>query len=135
MSQVSDSFLAAVRTLTADGSSKERLAHAYSEHLEAVRADDLPDSLRPRFEHLQAAMASVRPNARETAVQVSVRKMSQAEASRHVRTIVGIFSDLLRAATTSSETTAEPRETGKPAGAPYARIEKGRRVPRFLSNS
>ena len=82
MRPVPDRFFAAVRALTADEPAKQRLITAYVDHLETLHADDVPESIRPRFESLRKAMNSVAPTERETAVQVSVRKMSPADAQQ-----------------------------------------------------
>jgi hypothetical protein len=127
MCQVSDRFFYAVRTLTGDGSLKERLVKAYVEQLEALRPDDVPETIRPRFELLREAITAVPATPRETSVQVSVRKMSQSDALRYTRSIVAMFAELVRVketgerlgavdikAVTGSGSTAKPRSPRPP---------------------
>ena len=106
MCHVADKFYAAVRTLTADAPLKQRLISAYVDHLETLSADDLPEVLRTRFGALRQAMHAVPPTERETAVQVSVRKMSPSEAARLTRSILGMFAEQLRVKTTGERITA-----------------------------
>ena len=100
MCHVADKFYAAVRTLTTGEPVKQRLIRAYVEHLEALPEDALPEAIRPRFEALRQAMTAVAPTEKETAVQVSVRKMSATEATRLVHSIVGMFAGLVRVKST-----------------------------------
>ena len=135
MCQVADRFFAAVRTLTSDEPVKQRLVAAYVEHLATVQADDLPEAIRPRFELLRQAMHSQPPSEKETAVQVSVRKMSQADAGRYTRSILAMFAELVRVKATGERlATGEP---GAKASAP-ARITSRSlggnvQLPAFLS--
>jgi hypothetical protein len=109
MCQVADRFFAAVRTLTSDEPLKQRLVAAYVDHLAAVSGDDLPEAIRPRFELLRQAMQSQPASEKETAVQVSVRKMSQADAGRYTRSILAMFAELVRV-----KATGERLATGEP---------------------
>jgi hypothetical protein len=111
MCQVADRFFAAVRTLTSDEPLKQRLVAAYVDHLAAVSGDDLPEAIRPRFELLRQAMQSQPASEKETAVQVSVRKMSQADAGRYTRSILAMFAELVRV-----KATGERLATGEPGG-------------------
>jgi hypothetical protein len=109
MCQVADRFFAAVRTLTSDDPVKQRLVTAYVEHLASVQGDELPEAIRPRFELLRQAMTSQPGSEKETAVQVSVRKMSQADAGRYVRSVLAMFAELVRV-----KATGERLATGEP---------------------
>lgn len=113
MCQVADRFFAAVRTLTSDEPVKQRLVTAYVEQLAAVQADDLPEAIRPRFELLRQALNSQPASEKETAVQVSVRKMSQADAGRYTRSILAMFAELVRV-----KATGERLATGEPGAKP-----------------
>ena len=129
MCHVADRFYAAVRTLTADGPVKKRLICAYVDHLEALAEDDVPQAIQPRFEALRKAMTAVPPTEKETAVQVSVRKMSQAEAGRLSRSILAIFAELVRV-----KTTGERLESGGVNRTPaFNRVDVSVRVPSFLA--
>lgn len=129
MCHVTDKFYAAVRTLTTDGPVKQRLICAYVDHLEALAEDDVPEAIQPRFEALRQAMTAVPPTEKETAVQVSVRKMSQAEAGRFSRSILAIFAELVRV-----RSTGERLNNGTGAKAPaFNRLDTSVRVPTFLA--
>jgi len=129
MCHVADKFYAAVRTLTADAPAKQRLINAYVDHLEALADDDVPQAVQPRFEALRQAMTAVPPTEKETAVQVSVRKMSQAEAGRLSRSILAIFAELVRV-----KSTGERLESGGVTKAPvFNRVDANLRVPSFLA--
>ena len=106
MCHVADKFYSAVRTLTTDAPLKQRLISAYVDHLETLSVDDLPEALRTRFEGLRAAMHAVSPTDKETAVQVSVRKMSPIEAGRLTRSILAMFAEQLRVKTTGERINA-----------------------------
>ena len=129
MCHVADKFYAAVRTLTTDGPVKQRLISAYVDHLEALAEDDVPEAIQPRFEALRQAMTAVPPTEKETAVQVSVRKMSQAEAARFTRSILAMFAELVRV-----KSTGERLNSGDVAKAPaFNRVDASVRVPSFLA--
>jgi hypothetical protein len=129
MCHVADKFYAAVRTLTTDAPVKQRLICAYVEHLEALAEEDVPQAIQPRFEALRKAMTAVPPTEKETAVQVSVRKMSQAEAGRFSRSILAIFAELVRV-----KSTGERLESGGVARTPaFNRVDTSTRVPGLLA--
>jgi hypothetical protein len=96
MCDVADAFFSAVRTLSSDAPLKERLVVAWVDSLATLHADDLPEAIRPRFELLRAAVTSARANEKESAVEVSVRKMSPADASRCASGILAMFAELVR---------------------------------------
>jgi hypothetical protein len=96
MSHLAERFEAAVVQLTADGSLKQRLSRAYSEHLEGLQAQELPQSIAPVYADLHAALHRVPPLGNETRARASVRKMSSADAARHAAAIVSMYGDLLR---------------------------------------
>jgi len=129
MCHVADKFYAAVRTLTTDAPVKQRLICAYVDHLESLAEDDVPEAIQPRFAALRQAMTAVPPTEKETAVQVSVRKMSPAEAGRFTRSILAMFAELVRV-----KATGERLNSGDGVKAPvYNRLESGIRVPSFLA--
>jgi hypothetical protein len=116
MRQLSDKLYSAVRALAGEGPVKARLASAYEENLEILPEEDIPASIRPRFERLRQAMHAVKPTNVESPVTASVRKMSSAEATRHANQIVAMYSELTQVkatdkrariiATTESESVA-----------------------------
>jgi len=129
MCHVADKFYAAVRTLATDGPVKQRLISAYVGHLEALAENDVPEAIRPRFEALRSAMTAVAPTEKETGVQISVRKMSQADAGRFTRSILAMFADLVRV-----KSTGERLSTGENTRYPaFSRANNGVRVPTFLA--
>lgn len=131
MRPVPDRFFAAVRALTADVPAKQRLITAYVDHLETLHPEDIPESIRPRFESLRKAMNSVPPTERETAVQVSVRKMSPADAGRYTLSILVMFAELVRVRNTNERLNSSD---ATPTGA-FARTGNNIRVPSFLARS
>ena len=131
MCQFADKLYAAVRTLAGEGTLKQRLVAAYVEHLEPLPVELAPDGIQPRLEALRQAMSAVPPTEKETAVQVAVRKMSQAEAARHTRSILLMFAELVRV-----KSTGERVATGdnlRPGA--FTRVSAALRVPTFLSRS
>jgi hypothetical protein len=131
MRPVPDRFFAAVRALTAEQPPKQRLITAYVEHLETLHPDDIPESIRPRFEALRKAMNSVPPTERETSVQVSVRKMAPNEASRYTLSILVMFAELVRVKNSGERlNNSDGPQTGI-----FARTGNNIRVPTFLARS
>ena len=129
MCHVADKFYAAVRTLIADEPVKQRLIRAYVDHLEMLADHDVPEAVRPRFEALRKAMTVAMPTEKETAVQVTVRKMSMADASRCARSIPAMFAELVRV-----KNTGERLNSGDLSRVPdSARLNGGTRVPAFLA--
>ena len=96
MCQISDRFFSAVRTLSGDGPIKQRLVSAYKEHLEDLHEDQVPDSIRPKFDSLRQALTSVGPANGESAVHASVRKMSPVDAQRYATSVLLMLSELVR---------------------------------------
>lgn len=135
MCQVSDRFFYAMRILTGDGTLKERLVKAYVEQLEPLRPDDVPETIRPRFELLREAMMAVPATGRETSVQVSVRKMSQADAIRYTRSIVAMFAELVRVKETGERLGAVDIKAVTGSGSSAATKPKSPRPPTFLSRA
>lgn len=98
MIHVTRRFEAAVFALVGDGPIKQRLGRAYSQHLDDMHPDDLPEPMRQRFEVLHAAMHTAAPIGKEGSLKVTVRKMSFAEASDYAEQIVELYAELLRSA-------------------------------------
>lgn len=96
MSHLAERFEAAVLQLTADGPVKQRLTRAYSEHLEGLQAEELPQGIVAIYEDLDAALHRVGASGNETRTRASVRKMSTAEAARYAASIVSMYGQLLR---------------------------------------
>lgn len=96
MSSAWENFFAATAVLASVGSIKHRLAEAYREYLADLDEDDLPREIREEFNSLTSAMLCVRPMRGETAVQATVRKMSDSEAGGCALRIVGMLGVLAR---------------------------------------
>jgi hypothetical protein len=105
MSHAANAFFAAVTTLASDAPLKQRLVGAYVDHLAGIDADTLPESIRPRFVLLREALTAATATEKETAVEVSVRKMSPLDAARYVRSILAMFGELVRVKATGEALT------------------------------
>lgn len=101
MNNAIDCLQRATLRLSQDGSIKDRLADAYTSHLDGLAPDDLPLEVRAEFDQLNAALHSVTPQPRECAVRASVRKMSNQEAGHLAALVVLIFTGLLRTEATN----------------------------------
>jgi hypothetical protein len=97
MSNIVERFEAAVEVLIADGPVKQRLAKAYSDHLEDLRELELPIESSDAFSDLHAALHRVSPVGQEGPVKASVQKMSVLEAGWHAKTIFMLYGELLAA--------------------------------------
>ena len=91
-----ENFLAAAQILAVSGPIKHRLVNAYAFHLAALKADELPREVRDDFIALGDSLSSVQPLRGETAIQASVRKMSDQEASSHAQRILALLGALVR---------------------------------------
>lgn len=96
MCQISDRLFSAARTLIGDGPIKQRLVAAWLEYLEALREEEIPEPIRPKFLSLRQALTAVAPTNGESAVQASVRKMSPLDAQRYATSILLMLSELVR---------------------------------------
>jgi hypothetical protein len=96
MSSTWENFFAATAMLVSAGPIKHRLAEAYRTHLADLAEDDLPKELREEFHSLSTCMSCVRPMRGETAVQATVRKMSDNEAGGVAMRIVSMLGVLTR---------------------------------------
>ncbi len=115
MCQFTDRFYAAVRTLAGGGSLKQRLLSAYTDHLETLPKNGIPESIREGLERLQKSMCSATPIGREYVAAASIRKMSAAEAAQHAASIVAMFSELVRVKSTGEPLANIKRAEGKDA--------------------
>ena len=88
-------FEAAMSALVGEGSAKDRLAAAYSEHLEDLKNDELPEAMRTRFEDLHKALHAVTPIGREPCIKATIRKMSTRQIGSHAKTIVSLYAELV----------------------------------------
>ena len=65
-------------------------------HLEGLSSDELPKEIRDEFSTLSTSMCRVRPMRGETAIQATVRKMSDYEAGSIAVRIVNMFGVIAR---------------------------------------
>jgi hypothetical protein len=91
-----DHLQQATLRLSQEGSLKERLVDAYSEHLLNIDSLCLPELVRAEFEALHTAMHSAVPQPRECVIRASVRKMSNAEVRAHAALVVRVFAAVAR---------------------------------------
>ena len=119
MPYLAERFEAAVSALVAEGSVKERLAAAYSEHLDDLESSELPQSMQPKFEDLHSALHAVNPIGKERCIRAAIRKMSRLQAGDHARTIFTLYADLI-----SRSDRAEPLKVVN---------GKRKKAPRFVS--
>lgn len=94
MSTAWEHFFSATAILVSAGPIKHRLAEAYRNHLANLDRDELPTEIRDEFSSLSNCMCRVRPLRGETAVQATVRKMSDREAGGIAVRIVGMLGTL-----------------------------------------
>ena len=123
MSQIIERFASAIEVLLGDGPVKNRLAAAYSAHLEDLRQVELQIPGKSQLSELHAAMHSVAPAGRLSPVTASVQKMSPAEASGHARTILRLYAELLAADYATRSAAEAPLDPGE------------QRTPRFLASA
>ncbi len=96
MSNAWENFFAATAMLASAGPIKHRLVEAYRTHLESMDEEELPKEIRDEFSSISTCMSCVRPMRGETAVQATVRKMSDMEAGRIAMRIVNMLGVLAR---------------------------------------
>ena len=96
MSSAWENFFAATAMLASAGPIKHRLLEAYRTHLADLDEDELPKEIRDEFSSLSTSMCCVRPLRGETAVQATVRKMSDLEAGGIAMRIVSMLGVIAR---------------------------------------
>jgi hypothetical protein len=96
MSSAWEHFYAAAAILASAGPIKHRLSEAYGTQLAVLDQDDLPKEIREEFSSLTTCMSCVRPMRGETAVQATVRKMSDQEAGGVAMRIIGMLGVIAR---------------------------------------
>jgi uncharacterized protein len=99
MSNAWESFFAATAMLVSAGPIKQRLLEAYRRHLAMLDQEQLPKEIREEFCSLSTCMSCVRPLRGETALQATVRKMSDAEAGLKATSIVNMLGVITRCQT------------------------------------
>jgi hypothetical protein len=99
MSNAWENFFAATTLLVSAGPIKHRLLEAYRQHLMTLDQEQLPKEIRDEFCSLSTGMSCVRPLRGETALQATVRKMSDAEAGLKATQILNMLGMLARSQT------------------------------------
>lgn len=70
---------------------------AYSRHLAALNSEEIPREYREEFLAIGVSLSAVAPLRGETAIQASIRKMSDFEAAGHALRIINLMGALIRA--------------------------------------
>ena len=96
MSSAWEHFFAATSTLASNGPIKHRLCEAYRMHLANLETEEIPKEIREEFCSLSHCLSSVPPLRGETAVQATVRKMSDTEAGGVAMRIVNMLGIIAR---------------------------------------
>jgi hypothetical protein len=96
MSSTWEHFFAATAILASAGPIKARLAQAYRVHLSNLNEDQIPKEIQEEFLSLSNCMSGVRPMRGETAVDATVRKMSDVEAGNIAMRIVNMLGVISR---------------------------------------
>jgi hypothetical protein len=96
MSSAWEYFLNAAQQLSTAGPIKQRLATAYATHLAGINTDEIPREYREEFISIGSSLSAVAPLRGETAVQASIRKMSDFEAAGHALRIINLMGALVR---------------------------------------
>lgn len=96
MSSTWETFFSATLILASAAPIKQRLADAYANHLARVDESELPKEIRDEYVRLERSLSAIPPMRGETAVQATVRKMSDREASSYAMQIVNLFGAITR---------------------------------------
>ena len=72
---------------------KQRLINVYSKHLETLEVDLLPSAAADEWSRLQADLTAHAPMRGETAIQATVRKLSQSELEILAARILTLYRD------------------------------------------
>jgi hypothetical protein len=96
MFSVWESFFSAALALSAASPIKQRLMDAFGKHLAGLSENELPREIREEFVSLGSSLSTIRPMRGETAVQATVRKMSDPQAALYAARIIGLLGQLAR---------------------------------------
>lgn len=94
MTEIWQRFREASVLLAGHGPVKQRLMHAYLQHLAETDPEALMPEVRDDFERLVSALTCAKACGVRGSVEASVLKMSEAEAGRHGASIVMMFAAL-----------------------------------------
>jgi hypothetical protein len=111
-----EKFQAAPVSLTRSGTLKDRLTHAYRDHLSQIDESELPKELRDDFRILTDAMTHEPPVVRgDDAFRATIRKMSNDEAEEVALWVVKLMCAL------------------RPAGSAYRSTPSAQIVPLYIA--
>jgi hypothetical protein len=96
MSSAWENFFAATVVLASAGPIKHRLTEAFRLHLADLEEEELPKEIREEFSSITTYISRVKPLRGETAIQATVRKMSDLEAGRMAVRIVNLLGVVAR---------------------------------------
>jgi len=96
MSSAWENFFAATAVLASAGPIKHRLVEAYRSHLAELDEEELPKEIREEFSSVTNCLSCVPPLRGETALEATVRKMSELEAGRVAHRIVNMLGVIAR---------------------------------------
>jgi hypothetical protein len=88
MASLTERLEAAAFALAGQGAIKDRLADAYINHLADLEVRDFPRELRDEFAEFVEAMHRERALPGDSVIKASLRKLSNADASRYATLIV-----------------------------------------------
>jgi hypothetical protein len=102
MASLTERLEAAAFALAGQGTIKDRLADAYINHLEDLEARDFPREVREEFAEFADVMHRERALPGDSIVRASLRKLSNADASRYATLIIRTYGRVvaLRSGTT-----------------------------------
>ena len=134
-----ESFHKATIELAKSAGLKQRLADAFTRHLQDMPISEMPSELRPDFEALRKHMTNVTPMRGETAVAATVRKMSLEEADACAMRIVALLDALHRVKGVDSGATgnrlAGDLGNGRGSRMPKTASDTATRIPTLISIS
>lgn len=95
MSLLRDKLHDAMLVLTSHENAKSRLTRAWVDQLDSIPSDEIPDTVRERFQAMRDRITSRRPVNNEHPIVATIRKMSPMEASDCGRDIVQLYIQLM----------------------------------------
>ncbi|MEL7310993.1 MAG: hypothetical protein AAFN07_05760 [Pseudomonadota bacterium] len=95
MSLLRDKLHDAMLVLTSHENAKARLTKAWVDQLETIPSDEIPDTVRERFQAMRDRITARRPVNNEHPIVATIRKMSPMEASDCGRDIVQLYFQLM----------------------------------------
>lgn len=113
MSSLSERLESAALALSGSEGIKDRLCIAWSRHLADLDLRDFPREVRDEFEEMIGALSRERALPGDTILKASLRKLSNADATRYAALIVRTYGRV--AALKAPQVTLIPRAAAAPA--------------------